>query len=111
MMSEELLERYVEAYCVFEKVVEGSKFYIRHRSLKKYEDKTNQDIYFIKDDQTVCAVYVGKDTYKIWLDNPVWYKLSRRKPTEIDSNGYYKIFCTNIDDCVDEVKSILIRNV
>ena len=110
MMSDFLQNKYHEAYSAFESVVEGSKFIIRHRSLKKYEDKTNQDILFLLNDKTVCAVYVGKDTYKIWINNPVWFELSKRNPTEIRSDGYYDIFCSNLDDCIDEVKSILIRS-
>ena len=51
MMSDFLQNKYHEAYSAFESVVEGSKFIIRHRSLKKYEDKTNQDILFLLNDK------------------------------------------------------------
>ena len=111
MMSAFLQKKYEEAYSAFESVVVESKFSIRHRSLKKYEDKTNQDIYFLLNDKTVCAVYVGKDSYKIWTNNPIWRGLSKRNPTEIRSDGYYDIFCDDLEECIDEVKNILIRSI
>lgn len=92
MLSQELKKKYDDTYKAFEEMVEETKVSIRHRSIKKYEDGTNQDILFFIADKRICGVYVAKDKYKIWLDNAEWYKLSGRNPTMMKDDGYYSIF-------------------
>ncbi len=105
MLSEIVLKRYEELYEKLSKLFEDTDFYIRHRSLKKYENSSNRDILVFYLDKSICGIYVGKDTYKIWMDNMDWYTHSSRNPSEKDDKGYYSIKCESLTDCVDEVKS------
>ena len=105
MLSEEMKKKYDEAYESFEKLVDTSSVSVRHRSLKKYENKTNQDVLFYVNGKSVLGVYVAKTTYKIWLDNADWYATSKANKTEMKEDGYYSILCSSLDDCIDELKN------
>lgn len=109
MLSETVLKRYEELYEKLSKLFGNTDFYIRHRSLKKYENNSNRDILVFHLDENICGIYVGKDSYKIWMKNMDWYTHSKRKPSKKDDKGYYAIMCDSLADCVDEIESFAKR--
>jgi hypothetical protein len=106
MMSERMQTRYAEAYDAFEETFKDTVVHIRHRSLKKYADKTNQDISFYINGKYICGVYVARNLYKFYLSDNDWYNTTSGELSERnEDDGWYSIHFENLDDCVQEVKA------
>jgi hypothetical protein len=105
MMSERMQARYEEAYELFEKTFGGTGVHIRHRSLKKYENNTNQDVNFYINDQYICGMRVARNSYKFYLDNDDWYKTTKGELSERKDDGWYSVIFENLDDCAMEMRA------
>ena len=104
MLSEQMQEKYDKAFEAFTKCFAGSRIDVRHRSLKKQENHTNQDISFYHDDRFICGVYVGKKGYKLYLDNEAWHSLTTGEPSDIQENGWYSVMFDDLEQCIADVK-------
>ncbi len=111
MLSEQMQEKYDEAFEEFTKCFAESKVDVRHRSKKKFEDHTNQDISLYYDDQFICGVYVAKKGYKLYLDNKAWYSLTAGKPSIIKEDGWYSVMFEDLEDCISDVKNYVQKEV
>ena len=111
MLSEQMQERYDEAFEAFTKAFAEYNVDVRHRSKKKFEDHTNQDISFYYNDCFICGVYIAKKGYKLYLDNASWYSLTTGQKSEIKEDGWYSVMFEDLEDCINDVKEFVKNEV
>ncbi len=106
MLSEQMQEKYDEAFDAFTKCFAGSKIIVRHRSIKKQENHTNQDISFCYNDRFVFGVYIAKKGYKLYLNDEEWHSLTTGEPSDIKEDGWYSVMFDSLDKCIADVKHL-----